>query len=49
MLYLRNPAYRCGEPAELVILEGTLGPAQTWMCPECQLLFRAPLLGAIRK
>jgi hypothetical protein len=37
----RNLAYRCGEPAELVILEGTLGPVQTWMCSECQILFRA--------
>ncbi len=50
----RNPAYRCGEPAELVILEGTLGPVQTWICPECQLLFRAhgysvvPFLGATK-
>ena len=48
----RNPAYRCAEPADLVILEGTLGPVHTWMCPECQLLFRAhgysvvPFLGA---
>jgi hypothetical protein len=33
----RDPAYRCGEPAELVILEGTLGPVQTWMCLECQI------------
>jgi hypothetical protein len=36
----RNPADRC-EPAELVILEGTLGPVQSWMCPECQVLFQA--------
>lgn len=50
----RDPAYRCDEPAELVILEGTLGPVQTWMCQECQVLFRAhgysvvPFLGATK-
>jgi len=37
----RDPSCRCSEPAELVILEGTFGPVQTWMCPECQILFRA--------
>lgn len=33
--------YRCDEPAELVALGGNLGTVQTWMCQECQILFRA--------
>ena len=36
-----DPTYHCDEPAELVVLEGALGPVQTWMCQECQILFRA--------